>query len=219
MNDNEAILQSPLMKDVCADDLDKMLCCLDAQRRTFAKDEIIFLAGYPAERVGIVMEGCVQVLREDMFGNRTILARLGAGDLFGEAFACAGVDTLPVSVQAVFNCTVLMLDYRRIATTCTSACAFHNRLIQNMLSILAGKNIALNGKNEVLSARSLRDKLLTYLHRQATEAGSRHFRIPFNRQELADYLSVDRSSLSRELSRLRDEKVLRFNRYDFTLLA
>jgi len=211
------LLKSPLFHGILEKDLESMLSCLNARAAGYAGDSVVFLAGDPAARVGLVLEGAVQVVREDIFGNRAILTALMPGQLFGETFACAGVEILPVSVIAVSDCKILLLDYRRIITTCPTACVFHSRLIENMLKILAGKNLVLNQKIEALSARTTREKLLAYLVAQAGVAGSRRFTIPSTRQELADYLSVDRSALSREMGIMQKEGMIRFKKNCFEL--
>lgn len=212
------LLQSPLFHNITFQELESLLQCLDAGIKHYSKDSFIFWAGNPARRVGLLLEGSIQIVRNDVFGNRTILAKLSAGDLFGEVFACAGMDTLPVSAVAATSCRVLLLDYRRIITTCSSTCVFHNLLIENMLRILANKNLLLNQKIEVLSARGLREKLLTYLHSMALQSADQRFAIPFNRQELADYLSVDRGALSRELSAMQRDGLIRCEKNQFELL-
>lgn len=217
--DDELLLRSPLFYDLTKEELHNMLACLNARTADFPQHSMVFLAGDPARWVGLVLEGTVQVVREDLFGNRTILAGLGRGQLFGETFACAGVKHLPVSVVAASKCKVLLLDYRRIITTCPTGCVFHSRLIENMLQVLAGKNLALNKKIEVLCARTTREKLMTYLMAQAEEAGGAHFTIPFSRQELADYLSVDRSALSRQLSDMQKAGLIRYEKNRFELLG
>lgn len=199
-------------------ELADLLDCMGARVVSYAREQFVFLAGDPVSGMGIVCSGSVQVVREDVFGNRAILAKLQEGDLFGEVFACAGVERLPVSVVAMEAAQILLVDFRKIVSTCSSNCPFHGRLIENMLGILADKNLMLNRKIEALSARSTRGKLLAFLDAQARTAGSRHFRIPFNRQELADYLSVDRSAMSAELGKMRDEGLLRFRRDEFQLL-
>lgn len=214
----EILKQMPLFASIEDGELEKMLSCLDAKQQKYPKGSSIFIAGDPARHVGAVLQGAAQVVRDDVFGNRTILTKLGVGDLFGEVFACAGVQTLPVSVDAASNCTILLLDYRKIITTCPAACVFHSRLIENMMRILAQKNLMLNQKIEATSARTTREKLLSYLQGQAAQAQSAQFEIPFNRQELADYLSVDRSALSRELGLMRDEGILRYRKNAFELL-
>ena len=147
-----------------------------------------------------------------------ILAHVGRGGLFGEAFSCAGKGTLPVSVAASETTGIMLIDYRKIVTTCSSACVFHMQLIKNMMRILAEKNILLTQKMEHLAKRTTRDKLLSFLSAQALLAGSDTVDIPFNRQELADYLCVDRSALSRELGAMQAEGLLKYekNRFELT---
>lgn len=214
----EIIMQSLLLKDVSPENLGSLLNCVGARRASYKKGGLIFTSGSPAEHVGMVLAGEAQVIREDYFGNRAILTRVQSGDLFGEAFACAGLDTLPVSVEAADDCEILLLDYRKIIHTCPSSCSFHNKLIENMLSIIARKNLLLNNKNEVLSGRTIREKLLAYLAMQAAASGSSSFAIPFNRQELADFLAVDRSALSRELGKLQAEGRIHCRKNQFEII-
>ena len=194
-----------------------LLECLKAIRRGYQKNEFVFTAGDEAKAVGVVLSGSVNVWQEDYWGNRTILAHIAPGGLFGEAFSCAGVDRLPVSVVAAENAEVLLIDYRRIITTCPAACAFHMALSTNMLKLLAAKNIMLTQKMEILTRRTTRDRLLAYLSAQAVRAGQNRFRIPFDRQQLADYLSVERSAMSAELSRMQADGILRTHRSEFEL--
>ena len=176
------------------------------------------MEGQPANEVGLVLMGEAHVMREDVFGNRTILTHLGRGDLFGEAYACAKMKRLPVTVSAVTESEIMFIDCKRILTTCTSACVFHTRLIENLMSVLAGKNILLMRKLEHISRRTTRDKLHSYLTEQARIAGRRDFSVPFNRQEMADYLCVERSAMSAELGRMRDEGLIEFEKNRFRLL-
>lgn len=214
----DVLMKTPLFRGIEESDLESLLGCLSAREKAYDKGETVFLAGDPAVWVGVVLEGTAQVVRDDVFGNRSILTKLSAGDLFGETFACAGTELLPVSVIAGTGCRAYLLDYRKIITSCPSSCAFHAQLVANMLWILARKNLLLNRKIEALSARSTRDKLMVYLLGLAQEARSPSFEIPFNRQELADFLAVDRSALSRELGVMREEGLLRFYKSHFELL-
>ncbi|MGI6152914.1 MAG: Crp/Fnr family transcriptional regulator [Christensenellaceae bacterium] len=212
------IENNPLFMNIRQEELKSLLDCLGGTVRAYAKDEAVFIAGDPAERVGIVLEGSVWVIRDDVFGNRSVLTGIGAGEMFGETFACAEVKTLPVGVVAADKCKVLFIDYRKIIHTCSSSCVFHSQLIENMLRILAQKNLGLNQKMEALSARTTREKLLVYLRAQADRANAPEFEIPFSRQQLADYLSVDRSAMSAELGRMQKEGILRFQKNRFRLL-
>lgn len=196
---------------------ESLMRCLQAVRRNYKKGEMVFTEG-DAPAVGLLQSGAVQVIAEDPMGNRTIIGRLEAGDMFGEAYACAGMEHMPFSVEAAADSEVLLIDVEKILVTCPTACPFHARLIENLMAILARKNIQLGAKIRHLSRRSTRDKLLSYLSEQAREAGSRSFSIPFSRQELADYLCVDRSAMSSELSKLKAEGVLDYKKNEFTFL-
>lgn len=196
---------------------ESLMACLQAVLRRYKKGEMVLSAG-DAPAVGLITSGAVQVVAEDPMGNRTIIGRMEAGDIFGEAFACAGAEHMPFSVEAAADSDVMLIDVKKILATCPTACPFHSRLIENLMAILARKNILLSAKIRHLSRRTTRDKLLSYLLEQAREAGSRSFSIPFNRQELADYLCVDRSAMSSELSRLRAECVLDYEKNEFTFL-
>ena len=174
-----------------------------AGKKYFQKQEVIWSEGEPARKVGIVLSGCVQVVSEDVFGNRNILEKLMPGELFGAAYACAGVGGSPVSVVAVTDSQVFQVDIQRVLEVCPASCPFHQQLIRNLVTILAGKNVMLGEKLRHLSKRTTREKLLSYLSETAKQKNARHFVIPFNRQELADYLCVERSAMSAELSKLR----------------
>ena len=213
----EVLKNCALFDNINEKELEGLLKCLLAKHKTFKKNEFIFCEDDKPTYVGIVLSGSVCVVKEDFWGNRAILAKLGEADLFGEAFSCAEVERLPVSVVASENTQVLLIDYKRIITTCSSACAFHSNLINNMIKILAIKNIRMTQKIHHIVKRTTREKLLSYLSEQALIYKSDRFKIPFNRQELADYLSVDRSAMSNELSKLRDEGIIEFNKNEFKI--
>ena len=212
------LLHCPLFAGMNENEIADMLHCLGAQEKKYRQGEVILAEGDAADRMGIVLHGRVQVVREDYFGNRSIMAKLSAGQLFAEAFACAGSMRMPVNVVADEVVGILLIDAQRILYTCDSACAFHTQLIYNLVKILAVKNLVCQEKIEVTSRRSTREKLLAYLMLCAKRAGSNRFTVPFDRQELADYLEVDRSGLSAEISKLRKEGVIRCERSHFELL-
>lgn len=214
----ETLRECALFRKVAPDDIPSMLDCLSAKTKHFEKDEMVFLAGAAVTDVGIVLSGTINIEQSDYWGNRTILAQLSPGDLFGEAFSCAEVEYVPVHAMASEDSTVLLIDYRKILTSCTSACIFHTQLIHNMVRILAAKNVALTQKMETVTQRTTREKLLSYLSNEASRAGKDAFEIRFNRQELADYLSVDRSAMSNELSKMQNEGIIRFKKNHFELL-
>ncbi|MBR4961307.1 MAG: Crp/Fnr family transcriptional regulator, partial [Clostridia bacterium] len=178
--------ECPLFRQISDDDLMKMLVCLDARVESFDKKYTIIAEGNPAKYVGIVLTGSIQIVRIDYYGNRSILSELGSGQVFGEAFACAGVPTVPVTVIAEEPCDIMLIDCSHILHTCSNYCAFHQQLIFNLMKDLAEKTILFHQKLEIASKRTTREKLMTYLMFQAKKAGTDRFQIPFDRQELAD---------------------------------
>lgn len=197
--------------------LPSILRCMGARSSLYRRDEFIVPAGCELTRVGIVISGTAQIIKEDSNGARVIVDELESGDIFGEAIACAGVKMSPVAVAAVTDCEIVFIELSKIITTCSSACEFHTRIIDNLLKIIANKNIALNNKIDILSKKNIREKLAAYLIAQMSAAGSHVFDIPFTREELADYICVNRSAMSRELSRMRSEGILDFHRNSFSI--
>jgi len=210
--------QCPLFAGINMEDLSAMLGCIGGKTVSVGKGQSIFREGDAATHVGIVLTGAVRLEREDYFGNRSIVAHIGPAQLFGETYACAGVSALPISAVADENSTVLLMDCKRITKSCSHACEFHSRIIFNLLQLVAIKNLVYDQKIQVTSKRTTREKLMTYLLNQAKLQGNNSFRIPYDRQELADYLEVDRSGLSAEISKLRKEGVLESEKNHFTLL-
>lgn len=210
--------KSPLFRDIEPENILPMLSCLGAVYHEYKKDDPIMSEGSPAASFGIVLSGAVRILRIDYYGNRSIVASIGPTELFGESFACAEIENLPVDITASGDCAVLMMDARRITSTCSNSCAFHNRIIFNLLKIVATKNIVFNQKNEITSRRTTREKLLAYLMSEARHQRESEFTIPYNRQELADYLEVDRSGLSTEIGKLIKEGVITASRNTFRIL-
>ncbi len=207
-----------LFAEIEDENLTAMLGCLNAKIHSYAKKENVFTEGDPAKNIGIVLSGAVQIERVDYYGNRSIMAKAGVGDLFGESFACAGTERVPVDVVAAEKTEIMLIDCRKIIYSCGNACAFHNQMILNLLRMVAEKNLLLSKKLEVTSKRTTREKLMTYLLLQAKQTGRSSFIIPFDRQALADYLEVDRSGLSAEITKLRKEGVLESKKNQFRLL-
>ncbi len=214
----DVILDCQLFAGIKREELGELLDCLGAKRRSYGRDDFIFRVDEHTEYVGIVLDGGANVIQEDFWGNRNILAHIEPGELFGEAFSCAELDRLPVSVIATENSDILLINYRKIVSVGTSTCIFHSSLISNMLGILAEKNILLTRKIEHLSKRTTREKILSFLSAQAITAQSNDLTIALNRQELADYLCVERSALSRELGQMKQDGLIRFSKNHFVLL-
>ena len=215
-NNLEIIGNSVLFSGIATEDIEAILKCLQAQTRTYEKNELLLQSGSRMKRFGMILRGSVLIQKPDFEGNTVILTQVTSGELFGEAFACgsvpAGVDIL---VQEPTE--ILWLDYQKILSPCSCACTFHRMLMSNLVQLLARRNVFLTGRIEHLSKRTLREKVLSYLSEQAMLQGSHTFCIPFNRQEFADYLAADRSALSAVLSKLRQEGVLEFQKNRFTL--
>ena len=199
----DILSQCPLFAGISRQELGPMLNCLGGKITGIAKGNPVFLEGDPAEFVGVVLSGKVQIVRTDYYGNRSVLTVVSPGGLFGEAFACAGVETLPVSAIALQNCTVLLLDCRRVLTGCSNACPFHSSLVRNLLQGIAQKNLILTRKIRCMSQKTTQEKLMEFLLEQAKQQSSGEFVIPYDRQALADYLGVERSAMSAEISKLK----------------
>jgi len=193
-----------------------LLGCIAPEEKEYRKDQYVFNEEDNFNFIGIVLAGALHLIRDDYWGNRNILARFEPPDVFGEAFVCAGLPKTPVSLLAAEKSKVMLLDFGRVITTCSNACAFHTLLIRNMLSNLAQKNLTLMEKIGHITQRSTREKLLSYLHSFA-ERGESVIEIPFNREELAAYLAVERSAMSAELSRMRADGLIEFNKNKFIL--
>ncbi len=216
MDDLTILTECALFHGLREAQIREMLPCLSARQSRFRRGQFLLRAGDRVAFAGILLSGEAEVLQEDFWGNRNLLAAVGPGDLFAEAFACAHAVS-PVSVLCKTDGSVLYLNVRAVFSPCEKACAQHKALSQNLIRVLAEKNMQLNEKAGFLSRRTTREKLLAYLSAQARRAGSASFRIPFDRQQLADFLSVNRSAMSAELSRMQREGLLCADRSSFTL--
>lgn len=196
----------------------RLFLCLKPIVKSYKKGGLIIGEGDSAKNVGIVLYGEVMLVKEDYFGNRSIMSTVESPNLFGESFACSEADEMPLSVTASSDCAVMFISRERINTMCSKSCELHKKLIYNLLGIVAQKNIELSEKLEFLSKRSTREKLLAYLHSCAASAESSSFTIPFNRQELADFLCVERSALSAVISGLRKENIIKADKNKFTVI-
>lgn len=216
MDDLTILTECALFHGLREAQIREMLPCLSARQSRFRRGQFLLRAGDRVAFAGILLSGEAEVLQEDFWGNRNLLAAVGPGDLFAEAFACAHAVS-PVSVLCKTDGSVLYLNVRAVFSPCEKACAQHKALSQNLIRVLAEKNMQLNEKAGFLSQRTTREKLLAYLSAQARRAGSASFRIPFDRQQLADFLSVNRSAMSAELSRMQREGLLCADRSSFIL--
>ena len=198
-------------------ELKSVLSCLDAEIKEVPKNEIILLAGDKPKYVGAVLAGAFHIVREDYDGNRSILAAVTPGEVFAETLCCANVAESPVTVVADIDSTVLLLDIERIVHTCPNSCVFHSKLIRNLLGLIADKNLYLQNRMEIISLKSIRTKVIRYLE-SISLMQKEIITIPYNREELADFLCVDRSALSHELSRMKKDRLIDYHKNKFVIM-
>lgn len=215
--DGSFLANTALFRGATAQEITQMLDCLAAVPKRYEKGALICRAGETAQAMGLVTRGSVVVQCSDLWGNNSVLGVMGAGQLFCETYACIPGEPLMVNVTACEKSEILLLDAARLLTPCPSACPHHGRLMQNLLQIFAQKNLGLSRRALHTTPKSIRGRVLSYLSEQAKRNGSYSFTIPFNRQQLADYLGVERSALSAALSKMRDEGLLTCAHNAFTL--
>ena len=209
--------RTKLFSGVGDDDISTMLSCLEARLLTYKKSEYVLRQGEYLSDILVLAEGSLHIQRDDYWGNRSILGHIGVGEIFGEAYVAPESGTLLNDVIAVEDSAVFFFDVKRVISTCSSACRFHTMVVQNLFFAISEKNRGLVQKLDYISRRTTREKLISYLSEEAKKQNSASITIPFNRQQLADYLSVDRSAMSNELCKMRDEGLLEFEKNRFRL--
>ncbi len=210
--------QTLLFAGIRQEELASLLGCLQARVVAVKKGDPLFLEGDAAGFIGVVLSGCIQILQEDYYGNRSLLTQAETGEIFAETFACANLSRMPVSGYAPRDAEVMLLSCQKMLTVCSNSCRFHNALVKNLLQVVAQKNLSLSRKIGFMSQKTTREKLMAYLLDQAKRAGSPRFTIPLDRQALADFLGVERSAMSAELGKLRKAGVLECQGPHFELL-
>ena len=217
MSENfEKIKAAPLFFGIDEVELPELLEALDAHSRRYQKGEIIMPEGEKTDSLGLVMSGSVLIVQDDFWGNRNIMARITQGGIFAESFACTG-EKLTVGAEAESECEIMRLKVGYVLGSCPKSCAGHAKLVGNLISELARKNLNFNSKLGHMGKRTTREKLMSYLSAQAMKSGKNEFDISFDRQHLADYLCVDRSAMSAQLCALRDDGILKFKKNHFIL--
>lgn len=207
-----------LFSGVTDPEIDSILSCLQAETKTFQKGEFVLNRGQRLTHILILLSGKLHIQQDDYWGNRSILSMISPGEMFGESYAAPESGAVMSDVLAVEDSEVLFLDVKKILTTCSSACRFHAAVVQNLVFAISERNRKLLQKISCVSKRTTREKLLSYLSDEAESQNSNSFSIPFNRQQLADYLSVDRSAMSNELSKMKKDGLIDFQKNQFTLL-
>ena len=208
--------ENMLFQGLDPDDFDDLQRCLSAKAARYEKNDVILMAGEPVGFISLILSGSVKAIIEDINGHMTILAEFAASEIFGEVFACAGITQSPVTIQAAQDAEILFIDYGKIMSPGAAARPFQTKLIENMLKLIAQKNLFLNQKIEIISKRTTREKLLCFFDKQ--RGGSKRFSISMNREGLAHYLCVDRSAMSKELCKMRDEGMIKFKRNTFEIV-
>ena len=213
----DILKRTQLFSGVGDNEISAMLNCLQAKLLTFKKGEYVFREGERIDSITVLVEGKLLVQHDDFWGNRNIVNVIRVGEMFGEAYVAPESGAILNDVIAEEESTVIFFDVKRILTVCSSACKFHSMIVQNLFFSISEKNRNLVQKICHMSKRSTRAKLLSYLSEEAKRHNSNHFTIPFSRQQLADFLCVDRSAMSNELCKMRDEGLLQFDKNEFIL--
>ncbi len=217
MTDFMSETNSSLFAGIAAEDRKAMLSCIGYHIASFRKGEIIAFEQEHIRHVGVVLSGSVDMIKEDIWGNKTMLVRAYKDEVFAETFACGQDNLSVVTFMVSKDAKILFLPFDRVMHSCSMACQFHHQLVENMVHIIANKNRDLMRKVEVVSKRTIREKLLAYLSIQAQAQNARYFEISLGRVELAEYLCVDRSALTRELAKMKAEGIIDYHRNSFRM--
>ena len=218
MNDINIMKNSPLFRNLNEIEIKDIMECFQPSIKEYYKNEIIFSEGDFVSYVGIVLTGSLKIVIEDVLGNRSIISEFNKGELFAESLACSGIEYSPFMAITDTGCIIAKLEFQKIFHTCKTSCEHHTKIVENMIKIIASKNLLLNQKIQTLSARSIREKILNYLtFVQNQNRKQTYIEIPYTRDELADYLCVNRSALSRELSHMKEEGILDYNKNKFMM--
>lgn len=207
----------PIFQGIEEPEIASLLQCLQATERTYQKGETILSEGSITENMGIVLSGMALISCGDIWGNTSVLGHVTPGSVFAEVYACIPGEPLLITVSAAEDTTVLFMNVGRILSTCTNACPFHTRLARNLLTVCAHKSLQLSQRILHTSSKSIRGRLMSYFSQCAKQAGNSIFQIPYNRQQLADYLGVDRSAMCHELSKMQKEGLISYEKNRFSL--
>ena len=217
MKVTSAMREASIFRNLSDEEIIGTLPCLNAKEQHFKKNEVIYRPGDQVRKIGLVVSGAVRIEKIDYWGNRKIISVIEPGQIFGEAYA--GMKTIPMEMEvlAAVPSVILFMEVGKILTTCGNSCEFHSKMIRNMVYVLAERNYKLTQKMDHLTQKTTREKLLSYFSEQALESGRSDFDIPLDRQQLADYLSVDRSAMSTELGRMKKDGLIEYRKNHFTL--
>lgn len=215
---NPILLKCKLFENIENDKTQSMLKCFELQEKTFSKNQSIYKAGDEVKNIGIVLSGSVSIRNDDFWGNSTLISCIGEGEIFAETYACVPLQKLMIDVTANENTSIAFININRILSPCAECCENHTQVLLNLLLICAEKSINLSKRILHTSSKTIRGRVLSYLSSESVSKGTQKFEIQFNRQQMADYLGIDRSALSAELSKMKNEGIIDFHRNTFRLL-
>lgn len=214
----EALQNIVIFKNFSIDEIKAALDLLHATSRQYQKGEIILHAGSTTREMGLVLKGSVTIENNDAWGNKSILSHVGKGHFFAETYAYIGTEPLMVDVTANEDCSILFLKIGALQELVSEKNPWAVKLTMNLLTIFSQKNLALSGRSFHISPKTIRGRVMAYLNSLYIKKGTSTFDIPFDRQQMADYLNLDRTALSKELGRMRDEGLISFHKNRFTIL-
>ena len=214
----EILAQTEIFKNISAEEIKHMLGCLNPRRTSFEKGAPILQVGEPANSIGVLLSGRAELVYEDANGGRAMLFPVKAGDVFADDYACSSASAVPASCFAVTKCEAAFFPYEKMSRICGDACGCHSTMIQNLLNSVSEKNRQLYARLMITSRKTTREKLIAYLQSEAAKNHGQYFQIPLKRQELADYLGVDRSAMSTELSKMQKDGLLEYKKNLFRFL-
>lgn len=212
------LTNTQLFRGIDSSDISPLLSCLGAIERKFKKGDIILTEGEPTDQMGVVLSGMALIEYCDVWGNHSILGNAAPGAVFAESYACIPGEPLQISVLASEDTSVLFLNVGKVLTTCTNSCEFHTKLIRNLLTVCANKSLELSRRILHSTSKSIRGRLMSYFSECIKKSGSYSFEIPYNREQLASYLGVDRSAMSNELSKMKKEGLIQYRKNHFTII-
>lgn len=210
------MLQIELFKKINNNDVLELLKCTGIKTKTFKKDAFILKNGAKIDYLGVILDGNAQITKQDSLGKNVVIETLKVNDIFGHNIVCLGEKYSPVDIISENNCEVLFLPFEKVITPCAKLCPYHLQLIKNIMMMISKRNSLLTDKIDILGQKTTREKILTFLNSYKNEEKS--FSIPYSRKEMAKFLCVDRSAMSRELCKMRDEGILKFYKNNFELL-
>lgn len=210
------MLQIDLFEKIEDREVLELLKCIGIKTKVFRKFGFIVKSGAKIDYLAVMLSGNAVITKIDSYGRKTIIEKLKMNDIFGHNIVCCGEDKSPFDVVAENECEVLFLPFEKVVTPCEKLCPYHLQLIKNVMKMISKRNSLLNDKIDIIGQKTTRDKILALLEPYRVEKGV--FSIPYSREEMAKFLCVDRSAMSRELCKMRDEGILRFNRNHFEIL-